>query len=63
MIFVIKHPGRSDLFDGGEGQYVPLHQAKRFTSEAEAAPFLERGETIIPLPEKQPIHPLSHTSK
>lgn len=60
-LFVIQHPGRADLFDGGEGQYVPLSQAKRFTSEAEAAPFLERGETVVPLPEKQPIHPVTAT--
>lgn len=63
MDFVIQHPGRVDLFDGGEGEYVPLSLAKRFPTEAEARPHLDRGETIIPAPEKQPTHPLfpSHT--
>lgn len=61
MSFVIQHPARVDLFFDGT-EWAPLTYAKQFTSEADAASFLQPGEVVIPTPAKQPTHPLSHTN-
>ncbi len=58
MPYVIRHPGRLDLFDGGEGEYVPLSKAKHFASETIAEYFTEPGEVVMPAPEKEPTHPI-----
>lgn len=62
MPYVIRHPGRVDLFDGGDGEWGQLSQAKRFDSEASARVEAEPGDVVITAPEKQPIHPLSQTN-
>ena len=59
MSYVIRHPGRVDLFDGGEGEWGPLSQAKRFDSEASASVEAEPGDVVITAPEKQPTHPIN----
>lgn len=63
MPYVIRHPGRLDLFDNGEGEWGPLSQAKRFASDVIAGYFTEPGDVVITAPEKQPIHPLSQTNQ
>ena len=62
MTFVIQHPGRTDLFCNGSGEYVTLAQAKQYdraTAEAIMGGGLEPDEKMIATPAKQPIHPIS----
>jgi hypothetical protein len=59
MTFVIQHPGRIDLFCNGEGEYVPLAQAKLYDCWAPKLAWIEPGEKMIATPAKQPIHPIT----
>ncbi len=60
--YVIQHPARVDLFCNGEGQYVPLDRAKKYDSPKASDIMgggLQPGEKMIPVPAKQPVHPIS----
>ena len=61
MIHVIRHPARLDLFDTGQREWGQLSQSRHFASDIIAGYFCEPGDVIMPLPDTQPIHPLTTT--